>query len=677
MRPNAQTVSYTKHLALNPGFPGILFEPWQLLTYNFLHLSSGLGGFLHILFNMLWLVWVGRDYEELYGPHRLLSAYVLGGLGGGLLTVLLHAALPSAGLFSGTVHGASASVLGVLTTVAVLNPEKSIALIFIGTVRLIWVVVAFLVLDLLFIAGSSTSISAHLGGAFAGFLLARAEGSGTDLSSWARVFFRDRQSRSASRTSSPRAAEVDPDAGFLARLEHWLARRGGGKKPPKRKPSGKAKITRSASHALLRRRGRGSRRKRPGERSGPHPRQDQRRRLRRAHRGREANPLRSQPPLAAIERPLKRRRSGRARRRRSTTALLLLDALLLVAFGLGFAAAYLHPRHLWWTELIAVGLPYLAILVGLGAVWAAAQRRWRLLAVHSVLLVLALFRFAPLGRLAASPKPAPDDLTLLTFNLVRHWEAQEGRQARVMDYFRAVHPDLIALQEAYVVYSPRSPRGRPAPHLTLVIDSLGYHPARLEGLSERLTIQDPVLARMALGEQTVTPLPKPRGDTHPPRLVGVQFHWQGREAVLYNIHLRSFGPGKPWQEANRRLLDPRLWKTYYDRYHEAYLLRAVEVEAIVRVLKEETRPYLLCGDFNSTPHNWAYRHLVRELGLQDAFEVAGKGWGSTYHSRLPFARIDYVLASPDWEIVSARVGDVQLSDHRPLLGRLRWAADDE
>ena len=235
-----------EHFALNPGFPGLLFEPWQLITYNFLHLSSGLGGFLHILFNMLWLVWVGRDYEELYGPHRLLSAYLLGGLGGGLLTVLLHAALPGAALFGGTVHGASASVLGVLTTVAVLNPEKSIALIFIGTIRLIWVVVAFLVLDLLFIAGSNTSISAHLGGAFAGFLLARAEGSGTDLSSWARVFFRDRQRRASPRTSGPRRTEPDPDASFLARLEGWLARRGGGKKPPKpkRKPSGKAKITR-------------------------------------------------------------------------------------------------------------------------------------------------------------------------------------------------------------------------------------------------------------------------------------------------------------------------------------------------------------------------------------------------------------------------------------------------
>ena len=245
-----------------------------------------------------------------------------------------------------------------------------------------------------------------------------------------------------------------------------------------------------------------------------------------------------------------------------------------------------------------------------------------------------------------------------------------------MEYFRTVQPDLIALQEAYVVYSPRSPGGRPAPHLTLVRDSLGYRPARFAALSERITLQDPVLARIPLGTQTVTPLPKPPADTHPPRLVGVPFQWQGREAVLYNIHLRSFGPEKPWQEADDRLLDPGLWKAYHDQYYRAYLLRAVEVEAIIDILKEETRPYLLCGDFNSTPHNWAYHHLVRELGLQDAFDLAGEGWGATYHSRLPFARIDYVLASPAWEVVSARVGDVQLSDHLPLLTRLRWASDD-
>ena len=50
-----------QQLALNPDVPGVLFEPWQFLTYAFLHLQPGLGGLLHVGFNMLWLWWIGRD----------------------------------------------------------------------------------------------------------------------------------------------------------------------------------------------------------------------------------------------------------------------------------------------------------------------------------------------------------------------------------------------------------------------------------------------------------------------------------------------------------------------------------------------------------------------------------------------------------------------------------------
>ena len=202
-----------EHLALIPVVPDVLFEPWQLITYNFLHLSKDFWGFIHILFNMLWLVWIGREYEELHGAHRLMALYLIAGFGGGLMTVAFYVFFPSAVV----VYGASASVLGVLTAVAVTYPYKSIALLFIGTVRLVYVVIAFLALDLLFNMGGGVAVMAHLGGALFGFLFAKAEMNGMDLSSWARVFFRQRQ--------RDRRGPTRREEGMLRRVEAWRASR--------------------------------------------------------------------------------------------------------------------------------------------------------------------------------------------------------------------------------------------------------------------------------------------------------------------------------------------------------------------------------------------------------------------------------------------------------------------
>ena len=57
----------------------LLRRPWTLLTYMFAHY-----GFLHILFNMLWLYWMGRIFLEYFTPKRLSALYLLGGLGAGM-----------------------------------------------------------------------------------------------------------------------------------------------------------------------------------------------------------------------------------------------------------------------------------------------------------------------------------------------------------------------------------------------------------------------------------------------------------------------------------------------------------------------------------------------------------------------------------------------------------------
>lgn len=55
------------------------FKPWQFVTYMFMH-----GSISHILFNLLALWMFGSILENLWGPKRFLTFYILCGLGAAL-----------------------------------------------------------------------------------------------------------------------------------------------------------------------------------------------------------------------------------------------------------------------------------------------------------------------------------------------------------------------------------------------------------------------------------------------------------------------------------------------------------------------------------------------------------------------------------------------------------------
>ncbi|MEI6086144.1 MAG: rhomboid family intramembrane serine protease [Bacteroidota bacterium] len=60
-----------------------LFKPWQLLTHMFLH-----GDFGHIFGNMLALYMFGAVLENLWGPKRFLTFFIICGLGAALMHLL-------------------------------------------------------------------------------------------------------------------------------------------------------------------------------------------------------------------------------------------------------------------------------------------------------------------------------------------------------------------------------------------------------------------------------------------------------------------------------------------------------------------------------------------------------------------------------------------------------------
>jgi rhomboid family protein len=154
--------------AVPADFHNLIFKPWTIFTYMFLHQD-----FIHILFNILWLYWFGLIFLRYFDDKKLLSVYLVGGLSGAALYILAFNAFPAFQqiLPMSYALGASASVIAIVIATSVYAPNYTINLMFIGPVKLKYIAIITIALDVLSIASSNAGGHiAHLGGALFGYL---------------------------------------------------------------------------------------------------------------------------------------------------------------------------------------------------------------------------------------------------------------------------------------------------------------------------------------------------------------------------------------------------------------------------------------------------------------------------------------------------------------------------
>ena len=110
-------------LALPASFTRFAWQPWSIFTYMFMH-----AGFLHILFNMLWLYWFGALFLYFFSGKHLRGLYIVGGICGGLLYMISYNVFPYFRPMTAysTMVGASASVLAIVVATAYREPKAKI-----------------------------------------------------------------------------------------------------------------------------------------------------------------------------------------------------------------------------------------------------------------------------------------------------------------------------------------------------------------------------------------------------------------------------------------------------------------------------------------------------------------------------------------------------------------------
>ncbi|GLR17914.1 rhomboid family intramembrane serine protease [Portibacter lacus] len=172
----AKMAVVTKYISINESMWFNITHPWVFVTHAFTHF-----GFFHILFNMLMLLWFGRIVGDLLGDKHVLPIYIYG-IMAGILFFWISANYISPG--TQIAYGASAAVMAIVVAAGFTAPDYEMNLILIGPVRIKYIVLVLLILDLLSVSNMSNTGGhlAHLGGAILGGLYVNGLRSGYDLS---------------------------------------------------------------------------------------------------------------------------------------------------------------------------------------------------------------------------------------------------------------------------------------------------------------------------------------------------------------------------------------------------------------------------------------------------------------------------------------------------------------
>jgi vancomycin resistance protein VanJ len=331
------------------------------------------------------------------------------------------------------------------------------------------------------------------------------------------------------------------------------------------------------------------------------------------------------------------------------TAMLAPRRGRLVAAGSWAAAAlalaalamvhWLGDR--WWPATVLLFAPRWLFLLPPAALAVAAAatgqfRLWALQGAAAVVVAGPLMGLSlPLGRLWAAPAKGLT-LRIMTFNrgtapidadgLIRLVERERIQLICFQEIERPLDPKL----EAYF--------GR------------GWHLDSRRAIASRL----PIVRELDSGT-----LPSREGTFWGVRLHRVRLRADsGAEFLLADAHMPTMTYGFRALAAGRA--------AEFDR-HVAWRWEQV-AWLLARLEESGDVPVLLGGDFNMPSDSPMMRALGRSgRSFRFGFEDAGWGYGYTRPSRLPWVRIDHLLAGPEWAFTRCWVGPDLGSDHLPLI----------
>ena len=325
----------------------------------------------------------------------------------------------------------------------------------------------------------------------------------------------------------------------------------------------------------------------------------------------------------------------------------IVAAFLLL---LSYVLPYIPPKTFSIAPLLSLAVsPLLFINVVFAVYWIAHLKRRALLSV--MVLVIGYFTFGAFYQFANESEDTNDvahKLKVLSYNVrlfnLYEEESDHNESSFIANLLKEQQPDIVCIQEFYGGSN---------------IDFAAY-PYQFKHFKEDHKLGHAIFSKYPLVQTGAFDFE----DTYNNSLFADVL--VDKDTVrLYNIHLQSLGilPSVDYLQQKNKTRIRRQMSVNFVKQQE-------QVTAILEHKKRTGYPVIIAGDMNNTAFSYVYKKLSK--GMNDAFDMAGGGLGTTFSFDGYPMRIDYVMTSLNIKAIEFGIGADTFSDHYPIWATIGW-----
>tara|TARA_R110001583_G_scaffold412_2_gene3819 strand:+ start:59060 stop:60070 length:1011 start_codon:yes stop_codon:yes gene_type:complete len=324
----------------------------------------------------------------------------------------------------------------------------------------------------------------------------------------------------------------------------------------------------------------------------------------------------------------------------------IVNTLLATLLFISFLSYYISPNTVSLISFFSLSVPVL-ILINLLFILYWILKLKRQFLISTLILLIGFQYITKLYGFEEKKILLSTDVKVMSYNVrmfnIYNWIEKDNVDQKIYDFINEKEPDILCLQE----FNPTLKIGFKFPYKYIKASKKSklfghaifskYKIINSGSLNFSNSSNNTIFADIIKNKDTIR---------------------------VYNVHLESLSinPKEDYfnQENSEKLKI---------RVEKAFKKQANQVELIIQHQKKVTYKTILCGDFNNNAFSWVYHQLKN--GKNDAFEVAGKGFGKTFDFGFPM-RIDFILTDTQIEVNNFKTYDVRYSDHYPIMARLQF-----